>query len=235
VPNSSLLNTAIVLRNIVLQTIIQDVGANPDAVVIWLHGLGDEGASFVSAIPYLQLPSSLQVRFVFPTAPVRSVTVNNGMAMRSWYDIKAMLPQRVIDDEQLKESVACVNAIIAEQVASGIQAERIIVVGFSQGGAVCYEVGLTSALALSGIAAMSTYMPRELSSGECLANRALNILTIHGEYDDVVPCALGRSALSQLQSLGFASAWHTFDMAHEVSVPSLILLGEWITNNLTGE
>jgi len=223
------------IKEFYLQTIIKDVGDNPDAVVIWLHGLGDEGASFVSALPYLKLPSSLQVRFIFPSAPERPVTINNGFVMRSWYDIKAMLPQRVIDERQLAESVTAVNALISEQLSKGIAAQRIIVVGFSQGGAVCYEVGVTTSVPLNGIAAMSTYMPRELSDSECLADRELKILSIHGKHDDVVPCALGEKSKKQLQCLGFSNDWHAFDMAHEVSLPSLTLLGEWITNNLTSD
>lgn len=216
-----------------MQTIIKDIGSRPDAAIIWLHGLGDEGASFVSAIPYLNLPSALQVRFVFPSAPVRPVTVNNGMQMRSWYDIKAMLPQRVIDTNQLDESVRSIESLVSEQVVAGITPERIIVVGFSQGGALCYELGLKGAVQLGGIAAMSTYMPRMLEDDQYQADRALSILSIHGDADDVVPVALGLSAVEALQQLGYCANWHTFPMAHEVSLDSLTLLGEWITNNLT--
>ncbi|NQZ29788.1 MAG: dienelactone hydrolase family protein [Oceanospirillaceae bacterium] len=216
-----------------MQAIIKELGGRPDAAIIWLHGLGDEGASFVSTIPYLKLPTALQVRFVFPSAPVRAVTVNNGMQMRSWYDIKAMLPQRVIDADQLDESVKSIEALVSEQIAAGIAPERIIVVGFSQGGALCYELGLKGVVKVGAIAAMSTYMPRMLEEKQCKADRSLSILTIHGDRDDVVPYALGQSAVTQLQKLGFSASWHSFPMAHEVSLESLTILGEWITNNLT--
>ena len=218
-----------------MQPITRDVGENPDAAIVWLHGLGDEGAYFISTIPYLKLPATLQVRFVFPDAPIRAVTINNGMQMRSWYDIKSMLPQREIDGEELTQSVESIQALVSELVASGIDAQRIMLVGFSQGGAVCYELGLKGVVQVGGIAAMSTYMPRTIESEQCKADRSLSILSIHGDRDDVVSLELGENAVQQLQQLGFTTDWHTFPMAHEISLASLTLLGEWLTNNLTSD
>ena len=216
-----------------METIIQDTSAAPDAAVIWLHGLGADGADFVDAVPYLNLPASLKLRFVFPSAPVRAVTINNGLQMRSWYDIKAMLPRRVTDEQQLRESVQQVSLLVEELIGQGISASRIILVGFSQGGAVAYELALTGERQILGVAAMSTYMPRELSAAQCVAAVDLNILAIHGDRDDVVPCALGESAVTALQKFGFSVKWHTFPMAHEVTLPSLTLLGDWIAKQLT--
>jgi len=216
-----------------LQTIIQDTSGAPDAAVIWLHGLGADGADFVDAVPYLNLPASLKIRFVFPSAPVRAVTINNGLQMRSWYDIKAMLPRRVTDERQLQESVQQVSQLVEELIGQGIDAARIILVGFSQGGAVAYELALTGERNVSGVAAMSTYMPRELSAEDYTAVPSLNILAIHGDADDVVPCALGESAVAALQQFGFSVHWQTFPMAHEVTLPSLTLLGDWIAKQLT--
>ncbi|MCJ8297667.1 MAG: dienelactone hydrolase family protein [Pseudomonadales bacterium] len=215
-----------------MQAIIQDTSSTPDAAVIWLHGLGADGSDFVDAVPYLNLPDSIKIRFVFPSAPVRAVTINNGLEMRSWYDIKAMLPKRVTDEQQLQESVQQVSLLVAGLVEEGISASRIILVGFSQGGAVAYELALTSGLQISGVSAMSTYMPRELTALRCTAELGLKILAIHGDRDDVVPCSLGESAVAALQQQGFTVQWHTYPMAHEVSLPSLTLLGDWIAQQL---
>ncbi|MEH6445150.1 MAG: alpha/beta fold hydrolase [Oceanospirillaceae bacterium] len=215
-----------------MQTIIKDTHSSPDAAVIWLHGLGADGNDFVPAIPHLQLAQDLKVRFVFPSAPERAVTINNGMQMRSWYDIKAMLPQRVTDEQQLQESVEQMAQLVADLVDQGIAAKRIIVVGFSQGGAVAYELALTTSSNVAGVAAMSTYLPRSLTGEQCLAGRSLAILSIHGDHDNVVPCALGENGVAQLKDLGFNPQWHTFAMDHEVTTASLMLLGEWITAQL---
>ncbi|MFT5705797.1 MAG: phospholipase/carboxylesterase [Oceanospirillaceae bacterium] len=215
-----------------MQLIIKDTHASPDAAVIWLHGLGADGNDFVPAIPHLQLTQDIKVRFVFPSAPERAVTINNGMQMRSWYDIKAMLPQRVTDEQQLQESVGQVAQLVADLVDQGIAAKRILVVGFSQGGAVAYELALTTNSNVAGVAAMSTYLPRSLAVEQCLADKSLAILSIHGDHDNVVPCALGESGVANLKALGFNPQWHTFAMDHEVTAASLTLLGEWITAQL---
>lgn len=214
-----------------MQKIIQQTHEQPDAAVIWLHGLGADGSDFVGAIPYLNLPGDSKVRFIFPSAPVQPVTINGGMEMPSWYDILAMLPQRVTDEKQLQVSVEKIKQLIEEQVAQGIDASRIIVVGFSQGGAVAYELGLSD-VTLSGIACMSTYMPRALNEQQCMAPKSLDILVIHGTRDDVVACELGEKSVARLEQLGYAPKWYSFPMAHEVSLASLTLLGEWITNQL---
>ena len=155
------------------------------------------------------------------------------MQMRSWYDIKAMLPQRVTNHDQLQESVEIVKREADKLVEQGVDASKIIVIGFSQGGAVAYELALTSELKVLGVAAMSTYLPRDLSADRCLANSNLNVLVIHGQYDDVVPCSLGERSVESLQELGISAQWHTYPMAHEVSLESLSLLGEWITQTIT--
>ena len=220
-----------------MNTITRDIntisGQVPDIAIIWLHGLGADGEDFVSAISYLNLGNDISARFVFPTAPMRAVTINNGMQMRSWYDIKAMLPQRVTNHDQLQESVEIVKREADKLVEQGVDASKIIVIGFSQGGAVAYELALTSELKVLGVAAMSTYLPRDLSADRCLANSNLNVLVIHGQYDDVVPCSLGERSVESLQELGISAQWHTYPMAHEVSLESLSLLGEWITQTIT--
>jgi phospholipase/carboxylesterase len=217
-----------------LQTIVKELTSSADAAVIWLHGLGADGNDFVDVLKYLNLTEDQHIRFVFPSAPMRSVTINNGLQMRSWYDIKAMLPARVIDENELDQSISDVNNLIAEQVAQGIAANRIILIGFSQGGALAYETALTTKLAIAGVAAMSTYLPRLLTKDQCHLRYNAPVLSIHGEQDGVVPSTLGESSVKHLESLGYAPAWHTFAMSHEVSLQSLAVLGQWITSVLDG-
>jgi len=215
-----------------LQTIVKELTGSADAAVIWLHGLGADGNDFVDVLKYLNLTKDQNIRFIFPSAPMRRVTINNGLQMRSWYDIKAMLPARVIDEKELDQSIFDVNKLIAEQIAQGIAANRIILVGFSQGGAVAYETALTSKLDIAGVAAMSTYLPRLLTKEQCHLRVAASVLTIHGEQDDVVPCELGKNSVKHLESLGYEPKLHTFAMSHEVSLQSLTVLGQWLTSVL---
>lgn len=204
-----------------------------DAVIIWMHGLGADGSDFPPTIPYLRLPEELAVRFLFPNAPEQAVTINGGMVMRSWYDILSMNIGREISETQLQASVSDISSIVTQQVESGIAPERILLVGFSQGGAVAYETGLSYSANLGGIAAMSTYLPRPIEQINNVAALSMPLLSLHGEYDDVVPLALGESAVKQLKQKGYKPDWQTFKMAHEVSVESLEVLGRWITQRLS--
>ncbi|WP_372738656.1 alpha/beta hydrolase [Neptunomonas sp.] len=203
-----------------------------DAVIIWMHGLGADGSDFPPTIPYLRLPKELAVRFLFPNAPEQAVTINGGMVMRSWYDILSMNIGREISETQLQTSVTDISAIVTHQIESGIAPERILLVGFSQGGAVAYETGLSYPANLGGIAAMSTYLPRPIQKINNVAALSMPLLSLHGEYDDVVPLALGESAVMQLKQKGYQPDWQTFKMAHEVSVESLEVLGRWIAKRL---
>lgn len=204
-----------------------------DAAIIWMHGLGADGSDFPPTIPYLRLPEELAVRFMFPNAQEQAVTINGGFVMRSWYDILSMGNGREINEAQLDVSVERISTLITQQIGLGIAPERILLVGFSQGGAVAYETGLSYAAKLGGIAAMSTYLPRPIEDIDTLAELSMPILAIHGEMDDVVPLALGENALMQLQMKGYSPDWQTFTMAHEVSVESLAVLGRWISERLS--
>ncbi len=206
-----------------------------DAVIIWMHGLGADGSDFPPTIPYLKLPKELAVRFLFPNAPEQAVTINGGMVMRSWYDILSMNIGREISEAQLQTSVDDISDIVTQQIESGIAPERILLVGFSQGGAVAYETGLSYPANLGGVAAMSTYLPRPVEQIKSLASPSMPLLSLHGEYDDVVPLALGESAVMQLKQKGYQPDWQTFKMAHEVSVESLAVLGRWIAQRLSNK
>lgn len=204
-----------------------------DAVVIWMHGLGADGADFPPTIPYLRLPEELKIRFLFPNAPERPVTINGGWVMRSWYDILSMDNNgREISRDELRSSVDSISAIIQAQTAAGIAPERILLVGFSQGGAVAYETGLTYPQKIGGIAAMSTYLPRHLDEVAPSAVKDLPIIALHGTMDDVVSLAMGESAVEQLSKVGYKPQWKTFPMGHEVSIESLNTLGRWMSEQL---
>jgi len=204
-----------------------------DAVVIWMHGLGADGSDFPPTIPYLRLPEDLKIRFLFPNAPERPVTINGGWVMRSWYDILSMDNNgREISRDELRSSVDSISAIIQAQTAAGIAPERILLVGFSQGGAVAYETGLTYPQRIGGIAAMSTYLPRHLDEVAPSAVKDLPIIALHGTMDDVVSLSMGESAVEQLSKVGYQPQWKTFPMGHEVSIESLNTLGRWMSERL---
>jgi len=201
------------------------------AVVIWMHGLGADGHDFVPVVPHLQLPDSLAVRFIFPQAPVQPVTVNNGWPMRAWYDILAMGSSREINEQTLADSVVRISALVDEQIAAGIPAERILLVGFSQGGAVAYQTGLSHARTLAGVAALSTYLAVD-PAGEMRRDAEFPLWISHGTGDDVVPLSLGEQARDRLQTLGMSPQWQTWPMAHEVVLEQIQALGAWMVEHL---
>lgn len=204
--------------------------------VIWLHGLGADGHDFLPAVPALQLPDGLALRFLFPHAPIRPVTVNGGLPMRAWYDIRSMGASREVDRDQLAASGAEVAALIDAQVAEGIPSDHILLIGFSQGGAVAYHTALRYGAPLAGLAALSTY---RIGAGEAgfephPANLGLPLWIAHGEWDGVVPPALGRAAYDSLVAEGRRPLWHSYPMDHEVCVAQLRQLGQWMAGRFAG-
>ena len=221
-----------------MSTALPFVEVNPrhkaEAVVIWLHGLGDSGNGFAPIVPELKLPDSLAVRFVFPHAPVRPVTINNGMQMRAWYDIKSMDFENRADIEGVEESAALVRELVEAEMANGIPASRIILAGFSQGGVIAYHLGLRFEHQLAGILALSTYLcqPETLSEQRHEANQNTPILVAHGLYDEVVPCALGKAAYNQLQGLGYDAVWRDYPMQHTVCMEEIQDIAHWLKQRL---
>ncbi|MBN7820854.1 alpha/beta hydrolase [Bowmanella yangjiangensis] len=206
-----------------------------DAVVIWLHGLGDSGNGFAPIVPELKLPESLNVRFLFPHAPVRPVTINNGMQMRAWYDIKSLDFENRADIEGVTESMALVRELVEAQMASGIPSERILLAGFSQGGVIAYHLGLRFEHKLAGIMALSTYMcqPEKLAEQRHSANQNTEILVAHGLYDEVVPCALGKAAFSLLESLNYPVKWRDYPMQHNVCLEEIQEISQWLSKRFS--
>jgi len=186
------------------------------AAVIWLHGLGADGNDFVPIIPELKLPAEMAVRFVFPHAPSLPVTVNNGIVMPAWYDILSFDGEREVNMVQLLASSAAVHALIDREIANGIPSDRILLAGFSQGGAVNLQAALTYDKPLAGLLALSTYFP----TGEAIevhpANGGLPILICHGTADPLLPLSMARSTRRHLERLGLHPEFKSYYMAHGV-------------------
>lgn len=211
--------------------------APASASVIWLHGLGADGHDFVPIVPELKLPADPGIRFVFPHAPVRAVTLNMGMRMRAWYDIKTLTAEGRADEAGLRESGAVIEALIAAEKAQGIASRRIVVAGFSQGGALALHVALRHAEPLAGILALSAYLPLQAAlTGELAeSNRATPILMCHGQHDPVLPLALGVAACNWLRAAGYKVDWKEYPMQHQVSLPEIQDIAAWLGARLPAE
>jgi len=204
------------------------------ASVIWLHGLGADGHDFVPIVPELKLPAALSVRFVFPHARMRPVTLNQGMRMRAWFDIKTLTAEGRADEAGIRESVAILGQLIAAERAAGIASERIIIAGFSQGGAIALHGALRHAEPFGGILALSCYLPLQATlAGELAdANRHTPILMCHGQYDPVLPMALGIMARDWLRAAGYSVEWKEYPMQHQVCLPEIQDIAAWLASRL---
>ena len=193
-------------------------GAEPAATIIWLHGLGADGWDFMPIVRELPLPDDLALRFIFPHAPVQPVTINGGAEMRAWYDIAMNDIARLPDEEGIRASQAAVEQLIAREIGRGMDASRIVLAGFSQGGAVALQTGLRHANRLAGIVALSTYLPLQesLEAEAASANRNTPIFMGHGTEDAIVPLRLAELSRTVLKNRGYEVEWHAWPMAHAV-------------------
>ncbi|MBM7455245.1 phospholipase/carboxylesterase [Oceanisphaera litoralis] len=196
--------------------IVRDTAPTPDACVIWLHGLGADGHDFEPIVPELNLPVGSAIRFIFPHAPRIPVTINGGLPMPAWYDILAMSLEREVDELQLRASALAIQGLIEQLLAQGFDSRRIVLAGFSQGGAVAYEAALSYHEPLAGLIAMSTYLATADSLQRHEANQYLPVQILHGSRDGVVPELLGEQACQQLQQWGFVPEYHSYPMEHSV-------------------
>ena len=205
------------------------------ASVVLLHGLGADGTDFVPIVEELRLPDTA-VRFVFPHAPLRPVTVNAGYVMRAWYDIRSFTPEGRADAAGLAQSVERVNGYLRREIERGVAASAIVLAGFSQGGAVALAAGLRFPERLAGILALSAYLPfpRTLAAERSIANAELPILMCHGRLDPVVHVTLGQEARDVLTGLGYAVAWHEYPMQHEVCGAEVAEVGRWLGERFRG-
>lgn len=217
-----------------LEAIEIETGPQPRASVIWMHGLGADGNDFVPVVPELGLPRSLRVRFVFPHAPMQPVTINAGMVMRAWYDVFDLEGRRGEDEAGIRASQVRIEELITREKARGTPAGKIVLAGFSQGGAIALQTGLRHPERLAGIAALSCYLPlaRSLASEASPASRAVPIFMAHGSYDDLIPIARAHRSRDLLLELGFKVAWHEYAMPHSVCAEEIRDLGRWFWETL---
>lgn len=212
-----------------LETLEIETGGNPRSSIIWLHGLGADGHDFEPIVGELALPAA-PVRFVFPHAPMQPVTINGGMVMRAWYDIVSQDLTRREDAAGVRASQGLLEALIAREAARGSPADRIVLAGFSQGGAIALQAGLRHRERLAGIMALSTYLPiaDTLAAEADAANRGVPIFYAHGTQDPVVPLARAESSRGLLADLGYAVEWHPYAMPHAVCAQEIDDIGDWL-------
>ena len=202
----------------------------PTAAVIWMHGLGADGHDFEPIVPELRLGPRPSIRFVFPHAPLRPVTINQGHVMRAWYDIRALAGVRREDEAGVRQSARQIESLIARERQRGIPAERLVLAGFSQGGAMALHTGLRHAERLAGVMALSCYLPlaSTLEAEAAPANRAVPIFWAHGVHDPMIPLALAEQSREQLAALGYPIEWHQYAMPHSVSAEEIAEIARWL-------
>ena len=208
-----------------------EIGAgDADASVIWLHGLGADGHDFAPIVAELALPETLAVRFVLPHAPQRPVTINNGYVMPAWYDIRGTDFTATEDAEGIERTRRHIEALIARERQRGVSAERIVLAGFSQGGAIALHTGLRHPERLAGILALSTYLPLadRLPHERHPANADTPIFMAHGRHDPIVPLPLADASRQRLEALGYAIEWHTYPMEHSVCPDEIADIRAWL-------
>ncbi|PPE75242.1 carboxylesterase [Solimonas fluminis] len=208
--------------------------APADATVIWLHGLGADGHDFVPIVPELGLPAGHRVRFLFPHAKIQPVTINGGMPLRAWYDIPALDRAARQDEAGLRESEKRIAGLIGAEIASGIPARRILLAGFSQGGAVTLHLGVRHPEPLGGLIALSTYMPlhQKVESEIHPASFRTPIFMAHGRFDPIVPFAWGSDSARGLRAAGYELEWHEYPMQHQVCEEEIEQIGRWMRERL---
>jgi phospholipase/carboxylesterase len=222
------------IHSMTLPTVEHETAANPRYSILWLHGLGADGNDFAPIVPALVDPAWPPLRFVFPHAPVRPVTINNGMSMRAWYDIAAFDLNARQDEAGMRASIGEVETLIEREHSRGMPSERILLAGFSQGGAIALAAGLRHPQKLAGIIALSTYLPLHaaLAGERSAANAATPVFWGHGSVDPVVVLQRGVDSRDLLQSLGYALEWHTYPMAHAVCPEEIGDLRHWLAQRL---
>jgi len=216
-----------------LETIEIETGKNPSAAVIWMHGLGADANDFVPIVSELGLDGAPAVRFVFPNAPMRPVTINNGYVMRAWYDVSfgdLEGKSRRADEQGVRESQAQIGALIEREAGRGIPSKNILLAGFSQGGAIALHCGLRYPQQLGGVMALSTYLPlaESLPQEGTPENKAVPIFMAHGVFDPVVPLVMGAGSMTLLIGMGYAVDWRQYPMQHSVCPQEIEDIGAWL-------
>lgn len=202
-------------------------GPSINSAIIWLHGLGADGNDFVPLVPQLNLPHGTSTRFIFPHAPSIPVTINGGYVMPAWYDILEMSIDREVDVVQLEKSAAEVEKLIAREIERGIDSRRILLAGFSQGGAVVYQAALSSSRPLGGVLVLSSYFATSETLQANPINKHLPILIQHGTQDTVVPEILGRRAYDLLHQRGYDVSYEHYPMGHTLCPQQIVAISQW--------
>jgi phospholipase/carboxylesterase len=215
------------------QSVEVETGSEPSASVIWLHGLGADGHDFEPIVPELRLPATLPVRFVFPHAPVRPVTLNGGMAMRAWYDIISLDRSGPVDTDGINDSSEMLEGLVAREQQRGIDPGRIVLAGFSQGGAIAINTVLRSRGALAGLMALSTWLPLPGALQGGGLDTTTPVFMAHGQFDPMIPMQYGRSAADALVGAGFEVDWHDYPMAHAVCPQEIDDIRSWLVGVLS--
>jgi phospholipase/carboxylesterase len=207
-----------------------ETGRAPTGSVIWLHGLGADGHDFEPIVPELVKPGERALRFVFPHAPIRPVTLNGGYPMRAWYDITALDRRTAEDESGIRASQATVDTLIRRENSRGIASARIALAGFSQGGAMALFAGTRYPEGLAGIMGLSCYLPLapRLAAERSAANQSTPVFLAHGRQDPVVPLLLGEHALQALQASGYTVEWHAYDMPHSLCPQEVTDIAAWL-------
>lgn len=222
-----------------LDTVELETGPTPEWAVVWLHGLGADGHDFVPMVPELVRSDWPAVRFVFPHAPVRAVTINNGARMRAWYDIRDFDLANRADEAGVVESVALIEALVAREAERGIAPANVLLAGFSQGGAVTLAVGLGRNVPLAGLVVLSAYLPFNAQAVSAMEETTPSaavtqpLFMAHGQHDPVVPFAAGAGSAARLRALGFSTDWRAYPMAHQVCAEQIRDIGDWMTRRFT--
>jgi phospholipase/carboxylesterase len=211
-----------------------ETGRDPRAAVIWLHGLGADGHDFEPIVPELRLPSALPIRFIFPHAPHRPVTINNGYVMRAWYDIRTAEFVQREDETGIRESEKTVRELIARENGRGIPSNRIVLAGFSQGGAIALHTGVRYPERLAGIMALSTYLPllESFDAEAHHANRSVPVFAAHGTEDPIIPIERGQHSADLLKRKGADVLWRTYEMGHSVCIEEIGDIAAWLVTAL---
>ena len=210
------------------ETVEVTTGESPEGSVIWLHGLGADGHDFEPIVPELALPPDLPLRFVFPHAPPRPVTINGGMSMRAWYDILSLDASGRADAAGVRESTALLDALIEREQERGMEAQKIVTAGFSQGGAIAINAALHSATRLAGLMALSTYVVLPGEVEESAGNRSTPVFMAHGRFDPMIPMQWGRASADRLIGAGYSVEWHDYPMAHSVCPQEINDVRRWL-------
>jgi phospholipase/carboxylesterase len=218
------------MADVLLPSIEIETAPSPQASIVWMHGLGADGNDFVPIVPELPLPPKPAIRFVFPHAPMRPVTINGGYVMRAWYDIVEDGGERREVEAGVRESQRLIEALIAREISRGVPVSRVVLVGFSQGGAMALHTGLRAPERLAGIMGLSCALPLadRLADEASVANRDVPIFMAHGTHDPMIAVARGRASRDRLVGLGYRLSWHEYPMPHAVCAEEIADAAAWL-------